>query len=46
MSPQEQVFAEAYAKHFPDKPPYAQLSDREKRQTRFYFETRGLIFKT
>src|SRR5258705_13948870 len=44
MSPQEQVFAEAYAKHFPDKPPYAKLSEREKRLNRFYFESRGVIF--
>src|ERR1700745_3434672 len=44
MSLREQVFAEAYAKHFPDKPPYAKLSEREKRNARFYFESRGVVF--
>jgi hypothetical protein len=44
MSLREQIFAEAYAKKFPDKPPYEKLSEREKREVRFYFENRGVIF--
>jgi hypothetical protein len=41
---QEAVLAEAYARRFPDKPPYGTLSEEEKREIRGYFESRGVIF--
>jgi hypothetical protein len=40
----EVVLAEAYAKHFPGKPPYDTLSPKEQWEIRGYFESRGVLF--